>query len=462
MSTNMMKRAIALVPLLLALAWCASQDYAGLHGQDAHDYLHQADKWAAWWHGADVPAVGEHPPGYPLVAGSLSLLVGDTWLAVRIVPFLSFVLLIVIMGHWASRVMDDQWASSSWTLLLLGASPFLLRHALVATSDLPAIALCTTAWYSAMRWTELHGRTWILLCLGMCALAVCARFAVVPLLAGLGVGVLALKGPLRQRPWMITLTCVGLVLSVWAVSAALPGTPLGDWSPMNLFRRTLRSDDGVLRYPLPNGLYVLKMLVHPGFIPMAVLLLPFVRKPDVVGGPQLLAGAMVVAYLVFIAGMPFQNDRVLLLAQPFVAVLFAPAFHRAWCWAASWARWRSAAVGVAAALQLALFIRAMAPSILSAEYERAIAEVVRRYHVGTAYTHGMGAALRTYCPATQVNELWYAPIEHYKPGGWVIVDPTNLAIQWKGRLPEQNFRRAQAQGLVHLADLAPWAMFEVR
>ena len=46
-----------------------------------------------------------------------------------------------------------------------------------------------------------------------------------------------------------------------------------------------------------------------------------------------LALGMVVVYLFFIGGLPFQNDRVLLFVQPFVVLLLFPAFVRAVHWA---------------------------------------------------------------------------------------------------------------------------------
>jgi hypothetical protein len=144
------------------------------------------------------------------------------------------------------------------------------------------------------------------------------------------------------------------------------GTPLADWTPVNLFRRELHSDDGVLRYPLPNVVRLFAVFVHPGFLPLGVLLILFVRKSDLQGALQRATAAMLITYLLFVGSMPFQNDRVLLLAQPFAAFLLYPAFLRLWAKVVATTRYSTSVLVVVVALQAALFVRAMAPFIRNA------------------------------------------------------------------------------------------------
>jgi hypothetical protein len=206
----------------------------------------------------------------------------------------------------------------------------------------------------------------------------------------------------------------------------------------------------------------LKVFVHPGFLLLGPVLIPFIRRGDLLAGPQRIAAGMVAAYLLFVMGMPFQNDRVLLLAQPFVAVLLFPAFGRAQHWVADKGLRPRVVVVPLVLVQLALFVRAMLPFMRQEQLERHWAAEVCATGRSRIYTHGLGGAIGTWCPAVQVTELWYAPIDRFEPGALLLVQPHALRHQWAGMDPATSFQRAQQQGLLtRLEGPEGWTLFEV-
>jgi hypothetical protein len=214
-----------------------------------------------------------------------------------------------------------------------------------------------------------------------------------------------------------------------------------------LLRRELVSDDGILRYVLPNGFYVLSVFGHPGFLPLGLLLLPFLQRSDLAPLHARLALGVVVVYLLFIGGLPFQNDRVLLFAQPFVALLLFPAFVRALEWASARGLLGYKLVAPVMVVQAVLFIRAMLPFVQQGAVERDLTALVVALNPSRVYTHGMGAAFDIGCPNAMVTELWYGDIEVFEPGALFVVRPSDLAEQWVGRPPLDNWRRARSQGV---------------
>lgn len=440
-----------LLPVLVAWAWVTWLGYRGLNGQDAYDYLRIAKGWIAWGHGGTMPLMKEHPHGYPIAGAVLGALLGSPALGLQLISLLGMCAL--VLAARASLITDgERSAVNRFVLLAIVLSPFMLRHALVAMSDVGAIALIMTACAALNAWWR-RKRWWLLFIVLACSLlAISFRLAAVPMVAvmlasiaiaaiprerRIGVGAIAGVMLLASAPWWWT------IASHWTESG-----PLAEWSFLNLFRTELHSDDGVLNYRWPNIMYVLSVFVHPGFMPAGVLLLPFVRVRDLSTSAARVVFAMVLVYLLFIGGMPFQNDRVMLMAQPFAAILLFPAFVRAIEWAKGKGIRPSHIVVALAFVQAGLFLRAMMPFIHQARLERQLAAALNDRSAGLIYTHGMGAAFDELCPEADITELWYGRIPHFESGAYVVVQPSVLSVQWQGQPPEWNWQRVRSQGVV--------------
>lgn len=442
------------VPVLLAVGLLLFTGYAGLNGQDAHDYLHITQSYSDWFGGGNRPMMVEHPHGFSFAGSVLAKIVGDELLALRLLCAGALITIVVVMRRALIRVFGKDGSVDAFVLIGLALSPFLLRYSLIVLSDLPAIALMVIAFVCTCRWIE-DGRVGRLLAAMLfSALACSVRFAVVPI-----VGVLALAwiyGPQHGRRVRLIIGILGMVIGIVLMLIMLPPDriagmvalrPLEDLSVLNLFRRELISDDGVLHYRFPNLVYVFSIVVHPGFIPIGVLLLPFVRRADLGYTHAKLALVIAIGYLLFVGCMPFQNDRVLLLAQPFVVLLLFPAFMRAWDFLGLKginAKW---VMVVIILVQSALFVRATLPFAQQADVERDLADRVIALGARHVYTHGMGAAFRTYCPAVEVTELWYGELSAFGSGAVIVVDEQNLFGQWQGRPPYINYEKAKEQGI---------------
>ena len=454
------------VPVVLALLVLLFVSYQGLQGQDAYDYLRGSMAWTAWSHGAPAPVMVEHPHGYPLAGALLAPLVGGELNALRLVSALAFVM-VVLLVHRVVRSRVPGTAGGVYVLLACGASPFLLRQGLVVMSDVPALALFMASYGATLRWWTSHRWSDLAVAVLLSGLSVCFRLAALPMVAVLaGSWVLGLWRGSRGRVralFVVGSTAVGMALVVVLWDRIAEGGLLADWSPANWFRSELRSDDGVLRHALPNLAYAFLVPVHPGLLPIGLLVLPFVRPGDLKWPAGAMAGLLALVYLVFVAGMPYQNDRVLLFAQPFVVVALAPAFGRAWSWAQG-TRWRPHRIWpLMLVLQLGLGVRAVLPFVRQARVERAVAAELQALGAAHVYTHGLGAALDVLLPEATITELWYGDIATFEPGAYVVVGPGRLDDQWSGLAPATNWDRARRQGLEEVeADLHGWSISRVR
>jgi len=444
------------VPAILAVVWVSAMGYQGLNGQDGHDYLQIAKAWQAWLGGAERPLMVEHPHGYPILGALLGQMIGPL-LALRIVSLVGFLVLIRVMSILLKTEEKGEEGTDSdvafWlTLLGVSLAPFMLRYAMTTMSDVPAVALVVFAFYMVIRWQRTR-KPIQLMQMGLaltCALTV--RLAVAPVALIMVGAVLAiwLKPIVPTRRMLLAIGLLGIaaivLVEMLRQQGMLHGTPLAEWSALNWFRRELHSDDGTLNYMFPNIVYALGVCVHPGQFPLGLALLPFFRWRDLRTTLGSLASAVALGYVLFVAGLPFQNDRVMLLAQPFTVLIFLPAFERSLVWLSERKVRPWLVLSTLAFVQIALFVRATTPFIRQAEVERSIANYMEQLQPRHLYTHGMGAALRTYLPTTIVTELWYDELVDIKPGSFIVVHPANLEEQWQGLPAYANWQRLQEHG----------------
>lgn len=440
-----------LIPFICAWVWISVSGYAGLNGQDAYDYLRLVKAWLAWYQGAEQPRMAEHPHGYPITAALVAGLVGSPVLGLRLVSAFGFGAIILIMRHVLFRAGGDRGAVNAYVLLSTALCPFMLRHALVCMSDVPAIALLIVAFGGAWRWMRDRCALGLLVAMIAALIAFGFRLAAAPVVLVIAFWCTRSMLPRHWRTGVLMGLGAALVIGVlwwWPhLNTWIGQGPLAEWSLRNLFRTELHSDDGTLRYALPNVVFVLAVLVHPGFLPIGLLILPFFRRVDLRSAHMQMALSILFVYLLFIAGMPFQNDRVLLMGQPWAVIVLFPAFARARAALDRWTRWPQAIIAIAALVQVALFVRAMLPFMHQAGTERHLAARLNELSAVHIYTHGMGAAFDELCPRAEVTELWYRELDSFEPGSFIVVQPAILQEQWEGRPPSVNWMRAERQGV---------------
>jgi hypothetical protein len=444
---------LGLCGALLLFAWLG--DYEGVNGQDGHDHWRLARAWMDWWRGGARPRMAEHPHGYPFLGALVGMSGIGALAGLRVVSLGAFVVLVMMVRTIMIQLHGSAARASvdRYLLVTLATCPFLLRYSTTVMSDVTAMALLWCAFWLLLHWLR-DGRTVAALgCVLFGAWALWVRMAVAPVL--LVIVVALVVGPLNGRGlrlrWSGLLLVAGIVVFLAAGMIDMPGgqlwVPLADWSPLNLLSRVHRSDDGELRYLLPNFIYVLKVVVHPGFLLLGPLLIMFVRRDQLRLPMGQWIGAALFMYLGFIACLPFQNDRVLLLALPFVVVLSYPAYVRLehWLERRRVPRW----IGLVPLLlaQSVLAGRAMRPFMQQARVERELAAVVNTSGASRVYTHGMGAAFFNYCPGKAITELWYEELRRMPEGSLLVVRPGDMGTQWQGLAPERNWHQAQWQGM---------------
>jgi hypothetical protein len=213
---------------------------------------------------------------------------------------------------------------------------------------------------------------------------------------------------------------------------------LVNWSLSNFYQNNFSVAGGNQFYTFPNLLYGLFPLFQAGFFSLNVVLLFLLFKSKAAySRKQLLILLLpLVAYTVFLIGIPFQNNRFLLITYPLLLVILFPAFQKFWDLIGAHRRW---ILPLLICIQLGLFVRAIKPTIDRKHLENEIALGMRGYKSQTLYTFDIDVALKGNGLNFTYKNLWTAKYETFEIGALALFSEDKLALAWSEKTPMMNW-----------------------
>ncbi len=449
--------------------------FNGLYGQDAHEYLRYSQELLMWIGGVAAPGKFFWPVNYPFwgaVLGSLlgSLLIGLqllSILALGFVPASLYLILSIENPKHSSPLLK-----LSYCLLFCAASPFLWRSGTLIMSDAFAIGWLLLFYYGYWYYNKMSApRYLVLLSIGAVA-AVMTRYVLALLIVLPGIHILSMVIQRRHFLWLLGAGLLGLIFTLPHLFIR-SGEPLGflghsylmGWSGEHWFMRHFATNDGELSFRFPNLVYAFSYFYHPGFFCFGLLLLPFIRWRERLSKPKRLVLWSVLLYTLFIAGIPFQNQRFLLPLIPLSLLLWYPAFCRAiqrMNEIQPQLKW--GVLSLVLVVQSCIFVHYSKNLWQINQQEKEFAEALSQYPAKTLYCFYYDGALRSYNSPHELINLWHEPIEVFETGSLVLFHPSRFEKQWEGHTLIENWERLnQSYDLVVLQELSKgWRLYEVR
>ncbi len=453
--------------------------FNGLYGQDAHEYLRQSREIFDRLQGlpAPSPELGDTPFAvpYPLVGALMQFLPLDAVLALQLVSWLAaaaglwvFERLLALLAPGART--DSRWAFAGLSLALC---PFFIRAGLSSMSDGLGLLFALSAFFFGLRAWE-QGRGWdILVFTVFAAWAMSVQYALAALMLPLGLILCFHYLDKRKWAWMVGALMMGvlaLLPQLWLKTGELKGglgySALQDWSPANFFHHTFSNENGLANYPLPNILYLLYIVVYPGFCLLLPGLFFLFKKTDLtLSGKKMLFGC-ILAYLLLLGGLPHQNLQHLLPAYLLLLLLLFPAWDRLYCYGFLFFRRMTMGILIGAiVVQLLFTAKYMVPLLSRNRLEQTVATQLKPVLPSQAilYAFDLDVSLHSYLRDIQFRNLCERRYTEYPKGSFVLFNES-LRPQWQGRNPELNWDDLQQNHVLVLRTELPegWRLWEIR
>lgn len=446
--------------------------FNGLYGQDAHEYLRQSRVLFERMQGVPPPQSGlgeaEFAGGFPLAAALLQWLIRDAILAIQMVSWLSAGLALWFFNQNLRLLSPGARTESRavFTGLALALSPYFLRAGMTGMSDALGLALALGAVWLGLRVVYKGSTQDAVAAAVLIAWAVTTRFGLAALLAPLAGAMLLILWRHRNIRGILAMSIAGAVAFLphfWLKQGADVSFER-DWSLFYFFQHTFSNDNGTVHYLLPNFLYLLFPLCHPGFCLLLPGLLILSKKTDVILPSKKVLLACLALYLLLLGGLPHQNLRFLLPAYALLLLLFFPAWDRMFAYGFYFfKRLTWSILALVLAVQLLAAVKIIAPVLARNRMEVDIAKELQTVlpPSATVFAFDLDIALRSYLPDVQWKNMWIQQYDTFPDGSFVLFNEPLLRPQWQGRNPMLNWDNLNQQKQLVLKEELPggWKLF---
>jgi hypothetical protein len=165
-------------------------------------------------------------------------------------------------------------------------------------------------------------------------------------------------------------------------------------------------------------------------------------------------------YALFLMGIPFQNDRFLLVSFPLVVIVcYAPFERMMHCFAA----YRKFSAIVIFIVYLVCIVRAVYPVMELNRFERHLASSMKAYEGSTLYAFDADIALKGRGLVFDYHNLWMYRYEKFTCNALVLFNPDKFSLQWKDKNPMLNFEKLKSDYNLSLMHSYPkgWKLYKI-
>jgi len=436
--------------LLVLLIFVWAIHFNGLYGQDSYEYLRYTKCIKAFIKTGANPGDYFWPVLYP-ISGALFSFLFPVPFALQFISMLALVTAAIYLEKILVLLFPSgKSLATLYVFLFFLLSPYMLRASLVIMSDsLTILWIVMGAYYFQKYRNTLANKyfLWLIFCFTAAIFTRYAAFVVIFPLAVVA-AYLFLRN-FKIVPFIIAILIVFLIfLPHIFIRRESPfqfihHEWLDTWSPRNLFRNHFNTGNGRSSYFFKNIIYAFFNVAHPAFCFAGIVFfftcLHLSYKKLKLGiTPYLIS---VFLYAFFLAGIPFQNMRFLLLSFPFVLIILYRGYEYVEQLSKNRRGWQYVVITIVI-IQFALFYRVFVPFYNDNKVEKYMANKMLSYSNRTVYTFSIDGALKSYGFVGNIinmAEIKLDTVKKIDTNFLVLFNPSEFSETWKNEIPMKNW-----------------------
>jgi len=443
----------------LIICFISITGFNGLYGQDSYEYLRFTNVLRGLGKNGIHPGKYYWPVLYP-VFGAVFSVFFKPLLSLQIVSIIS----LILSGIYLENILKILYASEIrlirfFVFLFFLLSPYPLRASLTVMSDSLCLFFITAALYYFLKYREEKSNIFFIGFAIFATAAISTRYAafVVMLIPAICAVYYFFKRfslrffLLAAMVTVLILLPYILVIKDYPIDFLQQGW-LQNWSLTNLLRSSVEAQNGNEVYLFPNIIYCFFNLGHPAYCFTGILFLSGTTKVFIqkrISSVQWIIIASLSLYAFFLAGIPFQNLRFLILSFPFAIILFFPGFIEISAFVKKIKPFFLTSFFLLSLLiQSFLFARVFIPFERDNKIEKQISGELLKYDSATLYTFSIDAALRYYGFKGKIIDLWEVKVDTLPPPqkyALILFNEKQFSRVWKDKNPMLNWEYLKAK-----------------
>ncbi len=387
------------------------------------------------------------PVLYPFLGSVFGFLLGNTALGLQFVTVLSFSTTVFFLYKILHLFFEDK-KYKFWYVLCFGMlSPYFLKSGMIVMSDAMASMFVILSFYFFFKFYLKQSKALPMFFFMICAFM--TRYASLIVLFPILIYALYIVykkryyGSLLLSVFCSMLVTIPFLIFQWgALLNATSNYFLNSWSLFNFFKSSYITADGVQEYSCFNLLYVFYVFFHPGFIFIGVFLGYYFFKKRLYSFTffQKTLLFSIALYLFFLAGIPFQNSRVLGLIYPLVLLFLYPAYKELMQLKLLEKHFAKFVIPVVVLIQLLFFMHTYKSIFYRSQFENIVVSKIISYQGTKLYAFDLDIALAGRGLNFEYESLYDKLHNNFLEGDLVLFNPTQLKKQWKGKNPMINWK----------------------
>lgn len=229
--------------------------------------------------GGSSPISQSSPVLYPLIGSIFSVVIPDLY-SLQFVSMLAAGVCYISFCKLLNALYPEGTQRQRYAFLVLFLSPFFFRSAMVGLPDMLSMAFLIWSLLELYKWQKYNSSQSMIISVCMAVRAIQTRYSTILLLL-----------PVFPMIWRAAKTRLSLFLiTVFAILMAFTPTIflkgqdsfdflfhpwIENWSLLNLFKNNFSIGSDVTQYTLPNILYALSVVLHPGFCIIGLVFIIF-------------------------------------------------------------------------------------------------------------------------------------------------------------------------------------------
>ncbi len=419
----------------------------GLYGQDSYEYYRYTNALHLFIT-TTVPASDYFwPVYYPLLGSILKFVIPNTSFALQLISAFSFITTAIYIKKTISILHpSNNLVVRNYIILFFVASPMVFRMAFLVMSDMLALLWVVLCMYHSLKYYKFLTIKNLYLATLFGLLAFFTRYASIVALFPFGLWLL--KTTFTKKKFLFHWLGMGLL----AIVIMLPHyyfksqNPIGflnhdwlqDWSIGNMFKNSFTTVDGNSHHFFLNCIYAFSNAFHPRYFFLGSLLLLIAIKQKIKLDYFWILCSSYILYSLFLAGIPFQNSRFLLLSFPVLLILLFPAFE--YLSALSFCKKHKNPILITLFLfNTALCLYGLKPILERTFFEKKIVAELKEYQNNQLYSFDIDIALQGRGLQFDYKNLWIEEYTTFQENALVLFHPTKFLVQWEGKNPIKNW-----------------------